>query len=399
MAIARHIGQTVASSSFIRKMFETGIKLKAEHGADKVFDFSLGNPSLPPPAAFTAALRKLSVDDFAGKHAYMPNAGYPDVRAAVAEWVGKAQGIDLPSANVVMSCGAGGGLNVVFKTLLNPGDEVIASLPCFMEYNFYAQNHGGALKTVPCRDDFDLDLDAIAAAITPQTAIVMVNSPNNPSGAIYSESSLAGLAAVLAEAAKKHGRTIYLVADEPYRAITYDRAVPPLMRLYPHSIVVSSFSKELSIPGERIGWIAVNPAAEDAAPLLDGATVCTRILGYVNAPALMQKVIASCLGASADMAAYRRKRDLLCPALRGMGYELVEPAGTFYAFPKVPRRRGETGVGDDLAFVDRLQKELVLAVPGRGFGMPGYFRIAFCVDDSTITRALPGFAAAIKDYL
>jgi aspartate aminotransferase len=399
MAIARHIGQTVASSSFIRKMFETGLRLKAEHGAERVSDFSLGNPSLPPPPDFTRALHQLSASDFAGKHAYMPNAGYPDVRAAVAAWVGKAQGVALDAGQIVMSCGAGGGLNVVFKTLLNPGDEVLASLPCFMEYDFYAKNHGGSLKTVPCKQDFDLDLEAIAAAITPRTAIVIINSPNNPSGAIYPEASLRGLVEVLRAAAKRTGRTVYLVADEPYRAISYGRPVAPLMAVYEHSVVVSSFSKELSIPGERIGWIAVNPAAEDAAALVDGATVCTRILGYVNAPALMQKAVAQCLGATADVEAYRKKRDLLCPALKAMGYELVEPAGTFYLFPKAPGKPGANGLADDLVFVERLKEHLVLAVPGSGFGMPGYFRIAYCVDDAVISRALPGFAAAFKESL
>ncbi len=390
MALARHIGQTVASSSFIRKMFETGIRLKQEYGAEKVCDFSLGNPSLPPPAAFSEALIRVASQSFPGKHAYMPNAGYADVRAAIAGWVGKAQGIDLPSSHVVMSCGAGGGLNVIFKALLNPGDEVVASLPCFMEYRFYAENHGGVLKTVPCKPGFDLDLDAIAKALTPRTALVILNSPNNPSGTIYPEATLQGLAGVLADATRKHGRTIYLVADEPYRAITYGQPVPGLLALYPHSIVVSSFSKELSIPGERLGWIAVNPAAEDAAALIDGAVVCTRILGYVNAPALMQKAAAACLGVTADMAAYRRKRDLLCPALKRIGYDLVEPAGTFYAFPKAPG-------GDDLAFVEALQKQLVLVVPGRGFGMEGYFRIAYCVDDDIITRSLAGFEAAFRE--
>jgi len=389
--VARSIGQTVASSSFIRKMFETGLRLKEIHGADKVCDFSLGNPSLPPPEAFSRALVHFAAEPFAGKHAYMPNAGYPDVRAAVASWVGRAQGVDLPAGNVVMACGAGGGLNVVFKTLLNPGDEVVASLPCFMEYRFYAQNHGGDLKTVPCRPNFDLDLDAIAAALTPKTALVILNSPNNPSGMIYPEATLRGLAQVLAAASKKHGRTIYLVADEPYRAITYGAPVPGLMALYPHTLVVSSFSKELSIPGERIGWIAVNPAAEDAGAVIDAAVVCTRILGYVNAPALMQKAVAACLGVTADVEAYHRKRDLLVPALRRIGYELSDPPGTFYAFPKAPG-------GDDLAFTDALQRHLVLAVPGRGFGMEGYFRIAYCVDDDVITRSLAGFEAAFREF-
>ncbi len=388
MAIAKHIQETVSSSSFIRKMFETGIRLKAEFGADQVCDFSLGNPSLPPPPEFSAHLSRLAAEPFAGKHAYMPNAGYPDVRQAISRHLGSIWGSEPGIDGIIMTCGAGGGLNVVLKTLLNPGDEVLASLPCFMEYRFYAANHGGVLKTVACHDNFDLNIEAIAAALTPKTALIIINSPNNPSGVIYPESTLRQLAAVLDAHRRKTGRTIYIVSDEPYRAISYGASVPVLPKIYPHTIVVTSYSKELSIPGERLGWIGISPAAEDASVIFDAAVVCNRILGFVNAPALMQKAVAASLGLTADVDAYRRKRDLLCPALVKMGYKLLEPAGTFYAFPRAPG-------GDDLAFVDRLLAERVLVVPGRGFGLAGYFRIAFCVDDAVIQRALPGFERAI----
>jgi len=399
MAVAQHIADMIASASFIRKMFETGLRLKAEHGADKVCDFSLGNPSLPPPARFTKVLSELAAGSFEGKHAYMPNAGYIDVRAAVGDWIGKEYGVMLPPGRVIMSCGAGGGLNVVLKTLLNPGDQVLASLPCFMEYRFYAANHNGELRTVPCKADFDLDIDALASAISPKTACVIINSPNNPSGKIYPQSSISALAVLLERKSHEFSRRIYLISDEPYRSIAYGHSVPSVLTAYPHSIIISSYSKELSIPGERIGWIAIHPQAEAAQELFDGMVVCNRVLGYVNAPALMQKAIAACLGLKADMAAYQRKRDLLCPALRDMGYDIPDPDGTFYAFPKVPvstsqqdRREG----GDDLAFTALLQEQLILAVPGRGFGLPGYFRIAYCTDDAIIKRSLPGFKAAIE---
>jgi len=389
MALARHMLDLLSSGSFIRKMFETGLRLKKEFGEDKVFDFSLGNPSLLPPQEFSQALVQYATKPFAGKHAYMPNAGYPDVREAVSNYLGSKCGVKPGARGVVMSCGAGGGLNAVLKSILNPLDRVLASLPCFMEYRFYAQNHGGRLETVPCKDDFSLDAEAFSKALGPDVAGVIVNSPNNPSGKIYDRENLLSLVRVLDESYRKTGRRIYLISDEPYRSLAYGKEVPEIFSLYSHSIIVSSASKELSIPGERIGWVAVHPAAEDAEALVDAIIFSTRVLGFVNAPALMQKTLAATLGATADMQAYWRKRDLLCPALRSFGYELEDPEGTFYAFPKSPLK-------DDVAFVEVLQKQNILCVPGSGFGMPGYFRIAYCQDDELIRRSLPGFEAAIN---
>jgi len=267
---------------------------------------------------------------------------------------------------------------------------VIASIPCFMEYVSYVDNHGGRLVMVKSLPDFDLDVEAIEAGITPRTAAVIINSPNNPTGRIYPEKTLARLADMLLRASKKTGRTIYVVSDEPYRKLAYDGAdVPGVMRLYPHSVVVTSYSKDLSLPGERIGFAAVSPAADDASRLVDGVILCTRILGYVNAPALMQRVVSAIQGVSVDVGIYKRKRDLFCSALTGMGYQLTVPEGAFYIFPRAPG-------GDDLAFVQALQEELVLVVPGRGFSMPGYFRIAYCVDTPVIERSLPGFERVIR---
>jgi aspartate aminotransferase len=390
MAVSRKIRTSIENSSWIRRMFEAGAALRAAHGPDRVCDFSLGNPDVEPPVQFQDALREVVATPVPRKHGYMPNAGYPEVRARVAEQVAKEQGVALGGEHVVMSCGASGALNSVLKTILDPGDEVIASTPCFMEYAAYVDNHGGLLVLAGTTPDFDLDVEAIAGRIGPKTAALIVNSPNNPTGRIYPERTLRRLAEALHEAAGRTGRTIYLVSDEPYRKLAYDGVVVPgIMRLYPHSVVVASYSKDLSLPGERIGFAAVSPAAEDLPRLMDGIVLSTRILGYVNAPALMQRVVARIQGLAVDVEIYRRKRDLFCGALSSMGYEIAVPQGAFYLFPKAPG-------GDDLAFVKALQEELILAVPGRGFSMPGYFRVAYCVDTPVIERSLPGFGRVIK---
>jgi aspartate aminotransferase len=371
-------------------MFEAGNALRATHGADAVCDFSLGNPDVDPPAAFQRALEEVVSATITRKHGYMPNAGYPETRARVAEQVAREQGVAVTADQVVMSCGASGALNSVLKTILDPGDEVIASIPCFMEYASYVDNHGGKLILVPSKPDFDLDIDAIEARIGARTAALIINSPNNPTGRIYPEATLRRLADMLSRAAKATGRTIYLLSDEPYRKIVYAGAsVPAIMRLYPHSIVVTSYSKDLSLPGERIGFAAVCPGAEDAKRLVDGIILCTRILGYVNAPGVMQRVISRLQGVSVDVEIYRRKRDLFCAALSSMGYQLTVPEGAFYIFPRAPG-------GDDLAFVQALQEELVLVVPGRGFSLPGYFRIAYCVDTPVIERSFAGFERVFR---
>jgi aspartate aminotransferase len=392
VAASARIRQMMESSSWIRRMFETGNQLRARYGADKVCDFSLGNPDVEPPAEFQAALRDVVEAKVPHKHGYMANAGYPEARARVAEYVSKEQGVALGGENIVMSCGAGGGLNAALKTILNPGDEVIVSAPCFVEYGFYAENHGGKLVMAPSARDFNLDVAAIESKITRNTAALIINSPNNPTGRVYPEETLRELARMLSEASRRIGRTITIVSDEPYRKLVFDGiVVPGVMRLYPHSIVVSSSSKDLSIPGERIGYVAVSPGAEDSRALVDGVILCTRILGFVNAPALMQRVVARLQGVGVDVSVYRAKRDLFCAALQGIGYELVKPQGAFYIFPKAPG-------GDDLAFIQALQEDLVLAVPGRGFALPGYFRIAFCVDTDVIERSFAGFEKAYRKF-
>lgn len=392
MSVAQKISATMAQSSWIRKMFEEGAQLKAVHGADKVFDFSLGNPNLPPPDRFHDILRDTVTACGPGDHCYMPQAGYPQVCTAIADYLSDEQGVAVAAPDIVMTCGAAGALNVIFKTLLDPGDEVIVPTPCFVEYRFYVDNHGGEIRMVPTHPNFTLDLEAIAAAITPRTKVVLINSPNNPTGQIYSADSLAALGELLTAKGEAAGRTIYLVSDEPYRKIVFDgHTVPSIFQAYRDSLIATSYSKDLSIPGERIGFAALNPAARFNPELRAGLTLSNRILGFVNAPALMQRVVACIQGTSVDMTQYKRKRDLLCDGLAAAGYQFVTPPGAFYLFPRAP-------IADDVAFVKALQKELILTVPGSGFAGPGHFRIAFCVDDATITGALPGFARVMAQY-
>ncbi|MBC2715376.1 MAG: pyridoxal phosphate-dependent aminotransferase [Desulfobacteraceae bacterium] len=392
MTIAKQIEGYMSSASWIRKMFEEGAKLKAEHGADNVFDFSLGNPNLSPPTAFNQKLKALIESEKPGSHAYMPNPGYPYVRQAVAKYLSKEHSTDITENEILMTCGAAGGLNVILKTILDPGDEILTPAPFFVEYKFYAENHNGKLIPVKTKPDFTLDLEAIEAAITSKTKAVIINSPNNPTGQIYSKESLNRVGSLLRTKSLELGRTIYLISDEPYRKIIYDGAkVPSIYHCYPESIITTSYSKDLSLPGERIGYIAVNPSASFLADLINGMSLANRILGFVNAPALMQRVIAELQGETVDVSQYAKNRELLCNGLEACGYEFIKPPGAFYLFPQSP-------IADDVEFVQALQEELILAVPGTGFGGPGHFRIAFCVAEDTIANAMPGFAKAIEKF-
>lgn len=370
-------------------MFEEGIRLKAEFGAENVFDFSLGNPDLPPPAGFAAAVKDLIAQDTRGAHGYMPNAGFPDAREAIAKRVSKDQGVQIVGSHLIASCGAAGGLNVVLKTILDPGDEVVVVKPYFAEYGFYIDNHGGKMVLAASNEDFSLNMDAIKKALGPKTRAILINSPNNPTGRVYGEDEIRALSGLVLDHMKTAGRAVYLIADEPYREIVYDGVkVPPLMAHCSQAIVVSSYSKTLSIPGERIGYIAVHPGIADAESLLNGLVFCTRILGYVNAPALMQRAVARLTGVSVDVETYKKRRDLLVGGLKSAGYAYARPDGAFYIFAKSP-------IADDVEFVRHLQKSNVLVVPGVGFGGPGYFRIAYCVAEDVIRRALPKFREAM----
>ncbi|BBO84335.1 pyridoxal phosphate-dependent aminotransferase [Desulfosarcina ovata] len=392
MTIAKKINEMMTKSSWIRKMFEEGARLKAEHGADKVFDFSLGNPNLPPPEKFNEILRDTVDSCGLGDHCYMPQAGFPQVCVSIADYLTREQGLAITCDEIIMTCGAAGALNVIFKALLDPGDEVLSPAPCFVEYGFYADNHGGVLKMVNTRPDFTLDLEAMGDAITAKTKIVLINSPNNPTGQIYDKASLDALGQLLSQKSEAFGHIIYLISDEPYRKIVFDGAdVPSIFQSYDQSIIATSYSKDISIPGERIGFAALNPATTHKKEVMAGMALANRILGFVNAPALMQRVVAGMQGMSVDIAEYQRKRDLFCDGLADAGYDFITPTGAFYLFPRTP-------IADDVAFVTALQKELILVVPGSGFAGPGHFRIAFCVDDQTIVNSLPGFKKVMQQY-
>ncbi len=377
-------------SSWIRKMFEAGIILKKQYGEDAVCDFSLGNPDLPAPPAVGEGLRKLA--DRAGEpfaFGYMPNGGFAWARAQLAEHLSKEHGVSLTGDDVMMSCGAAGALNALFRATLEPQDEVLALAPFFVEYGFYVENHGGVLRTVKTMPDtFALDLEAIAAAITPKTRAIIVNSPNNPTGAIYTKEELQALASILEDASAKHGRPIYMIADEPYRFLAFDGAeVPSMLPLYQYALVVSSFSKNLSLAGERLGYIALSPLMENREQLMAGLMLTNRILGYVNPPVVGQHIMAAALGSQVDASIYAARRVAMAEVLTEAGYDFQMPKGAFYFFPKAPG-------GDDVAFTARLMEERVLAVPGTGFGGPGHFRLTFCVDEAIIRRSLEGFKKA-----
>ena len=388
MTVAKKMQAFAEKSSWIRKMFEEGAKMKAEFGAENVFDFSLGNPDVPPPAKFGEVLKELVGDEKPGVHSYMPNGGYPYVREVLAAKLSQEQDVELGMGDVLMTCGAAGGLNVIMKSLLDPGDEVIILAPFFVEYNFYVDNHGGVTKVVATDEEFNLDLAAIEEALTEKTKVVLINSPNNPTGQVYSAQSLAALGKLLDRVGEKCCSTIYLVSDEPYRKIVFDGlAVPSIMATTTNSIVVSSYSKDLSLSGERIGFIAVHPDMHDKGGLLDAMTLANRILGFVNAPALMQRVIAELQDESVDSSIYERRRKIFCDILDEAGFEYVKPKGAFYLFPKTPI--------DDVEFCSLLQEEKILAVPGRGFGAPGYVRLAFCVDEEVIAGSADAFKRAM----
>jgi aspartate aminotransferase len=386
MIVSKAVADNLTRASWIRRMFEEGARLKQERGADKVFDFTLGNPEIEPPPAVLAAARKILDSDARHLHAYMPNAGHPRVRAAVARRVSAATGLPYTANHILMTVGAGAALNTVLKALLNPGDEVITVAPFFAEYVFYAENHGGTLVVVPPKADLTPDVAKLAAAITPRTRAILMNSPNNPSGVIYPASAFVEIEALLQGTAQP----IVVISDEPYRALVFDDVpVPEVPPLVTRTIVVTSWSKSLALPGERIGYLAISPRMAEAAELFEACTFTSRVLGFVNAPALWQWVVAEVGDQVIDVAPYRDKRDLMYEGLTRIGYRCVKPQGAFYVFPRTP-------IDDDVAFVRLLAEENVLTVPGSGFGMPGHMRISLTVERDTVVRALPGFERAFR---
>ncbi len=393
--ISDEIGAQIGNSSWIRRMFDAGAELKQKFGADKVFDFSLGNPDLPPPPAAREALHAIA-DTLGQPRAlgYVGNAGWMPFRETLASRLAKEQGVqELSAKHVLVSCGAAGAITSFFRAVLNPGDEVICPSPYFVEYASYCGHFGGVLKPVPSKQpSFDLDLDAIAEAVTDRTRVVMFNSPNNPAGCIYSEQTLEALAALVAAKNAGRERPIFILSDEPYRFLAYDGAtVPPVLPRSPFAVVLGSFSKSLSMAGERVGYLAINPAMPDADKFMAAVTITTRTLGFVNAPIIGQRLANAIIDSGVDLEIYARRRRLMMDVLDGAGLSYSVPRGAFYFFPAVPG-------GDDVKFVGHLLSENILAVPGSGFGCKGFMRLSFSVEDDVIARSADGFKRAVATY-
>lgn len=393
--IADKMKALVRNSSAIRAMFEEGKIMAAKYGAENVYDFSLGNPNVPAPVQVKEAIiEEAEKEDPIVLHGYMSNAGYEDVRQAVAESINKKFDTAFSAKNIIMTVGAAGGVNVILKTLLNPGDEVIAIAPYFGEYNSYVSNFDGKLVVVsPNTETFQPNLTELEEKLTARTKAVIVNSPNNPTGVIYSEETIQAMAEILRKKQKEFGTDIYLISDEPYRELAYDGAeVPYLTKYYENAIIGYSFSKSLSLPGERIGYLVIPDEAADSEDVISAAGTATRILGYVNAPSLMQKAVAKCLDAQADVPYYDRNREDLYNGLKEMGFECIKPQGAFYLFMKSP-------VADEKVFCEAAKKQHILIVPGSSFACPGYVRIAYCVAHETIINSMPGFKALAEEFL
>lgn len=391
--LSKKISENLGSSSWIRAMFEEGEKLRKIYGDDKVFDFSLGNPDPEPPQGTKDALKRFVMEDKPGLHKYMNNAGFTDVREKVAAHIQRDTGIAMTGKNIIMTCGAAGGLNVVLKAILNPGDEVVVFSPYFVEYGSYIDNHGGKIVISPCDSaTFEPNLDDLKGRINASTKAIILNSPNNPTGVVYNEEKLKKLAELLSSKEKEYNTNILVISDEPYVKLVYgDTKVPSILNIFKNSVIVNSYSKSLALPGERIGYIAVNSSIDDEDSLINGFIYCNRILGFVNAPGLFQKVIAESLDEAVDTKVYEERRDILYSALTRLGFSCVKPQGAFYLFPKAL-------IDNDVEFVRHAVKYNLLLVPGSGFGYPGYFRISYCVSLKTIENSLPAFEALAKDF-
>jgi len=393
--ISKKMENMVANSSAIRAMFEEGNRLAKIYGSENVFDFSLGNPNVPAPDAVKYAIKELlDEEDPVVLHGYTnSNAGYEDVRIAIADSLNERFGTHFCSKNITMTVGAAGGLNVILKSLINPGDEVIAFAPYFGEYRSYTDNYDGVLVEVsPNTTDFQPKLDEFEQKISPKTKAIIVNTPNNPTGVVYSEETIQKMAAILEKKQKEYGTDIYLISDEPYRELAYDGVeVPYLTKYYANTIVGYSYSKSLSLPGERIGYLVIPDEASDSEKLIGAVNVATRILGFVNAPTLQQKVVKACLNEKTDLSYYDRNRETLYNGLKNLGFDCIKPEGAFYLFVKSP-------IADEKEFCNEAKKYNILIVPGSSFACPGYVRMAYCVSYETIVNSLPKFAELAKQY-
>ncbi len=388
--ISKAVTEQMKKSSWIRKMFEEGSRLKNIHGADNVFDFSLGNPDLEPPMEVIEALKEIATSKEPGLHRYMNNAGFDSTREKVAKILKEESGIEISKNNIVMTVGAAGALNVTLKTLLDPGDEVIVLAPYFVEYLTYIRNHGGVPVEVPCDiESMQPDIEKIQEAVTAKTKAIIINSPNNPSGAVYSEESLVRLQNLLGE----FQNSIYIISDEPYKEIVFGKIlVPSTLRIFKNIVVCYSWSKTLALPGDRIGYLAASPHMDSVDEFMAGAIMCNRSLGFVNAPAIMQRVIEKSMGAMVDVTNYEKRSNLLYDIVVSSGFECKKPQGALYLFPKSP-------IEDDVEFAKIAARNNLLVVPGSGFGMKGFFRLTFCVDESIIKKSKSAFEKTYKDCM
>ncbi|MEN8075545.1 pyridoxal phosphate-dependent aminotransferase [Clostridioides difficile] len=392
--ISNKMKSLVSNSSTIRAMFEEGKRLANIYGDENVFDFSIGNPNVEPPQKIKEIINNIVASEEPNKlHGYMNNSGYEDVREEIAQYLSKKNNINLSYENIVMTCGAAGGLNVIFKSILNPGDEVIVFAPFFGEYTNYINNFDGEVKVVSAdTNNFQLNLEELKMVISDKTKAVIINSPNNPSGAIYSEDTIKELASILKDKENEYNTEIYLISDEPYREIVYDNVkVPCILNYYDNSFIGYSYSKSLSLPGERIGYIVINPKITSFNEVISALNIANRVLGFINAPSLFQKVIKESLDLEVDVNIYKRNRDLLYNHLISIGFECLEPQGAFYLFPKSP-------IDDDIKFCEDAKKFNILAVPGKTFGCPGYFRLSYCISYEKIEKSLKAFEELIKLY-
>jgi aspartate aminotransferase len=393
VSVSERVKKGMELGSWIRRMFEEGIAMKKKFGTENVYDLSLGNPVMEPPPEFKREIKRLADHPYKGMHGYMENAGYPETRAAVGAQLSKETGLKITEKDVIMAVGAAGAINVALKTILDPGDDVIVFIPWFVDYFNYIENHDGVVKPLPTDENFMPKLDVLEANIGPRTRAILIDSPNNPTGVVYSADLMTKMSDILRKKEAEYGTEIFIVSDEPYKKLIYDGLeYPSPLNFHRHSMICTSHSKDLSIAGERIGYVALHPDCTHHDDMMKGLVFCTRVLGFINAPAFMQNVVTRIQDVTISVSEYQRNRDFIYENLVRMGYTVNKPHGAFYIFPKCP-------IEDDVAFVYELQNEHhVLTVPGVAFGIHGYFRLVYCVEHELLEKCMPGLEQMARKY-